>query len=55
MYTFWIVKMPNLTAGYGRLSDLNTFFCEFSYVITCLKLYQFFTNCVFGKKCRDEK
>ena len=33
----WVYHMPNVTAGYGRFSDLiEFFFGEFSY-ITCLK------------------
>ena len=34
-HTFWYSKMINVTAGYGRLSDLMNFW-EFSY-ITCFK------------------
>ena len=33
--------MPNITAGYGRLSDLIAYFWEVSYTITCLKPYNF--------------
>ena len=33
--------MPNMTAGYGCLSDLMHVFCEFSYITTCLKCYSF--------------
>ena len=32
---------PNVTAGYGRVSDLKRSFWEFSYNITCLKRYYF--------------
>ena len=30
--------MSNVTAGYGRFSELMRYFCEFSF-ITCLKRY----------------
>ena len=33
--------MPNVTVGYGRLSDLIEFFGEFRYITPCLKLYNF--------------
>ena len=41
MYTFWFVNLPNMTAGYGRFSDLIVFFGEFSYIWTSLKSYTF--------------
>ena len=31
--------MPNLTANYGRFSDLIRVFREFLYIITCLKRF----------------
>ena len=41
IYTFFYVKMPIVTAGYGRLSDSIEFFFleDFSYIIACLKRY----------------
>ena len=33
--------MQNVTAGYGRLSNLMHFFWAFSYIINCLKRYNF--------------
>ena len=41
MYTFWYVNMPNVTVGYRRFSDSIAFFWEFSYIIACLKRYNF--------------
>ena len=32
--------MLDVTAGYGRLSDLNAFVWEFSNTTTCLKRYR---------------
>ena len=39
--------MPDVTAGYGRIYDINTFVWEFSTIITCLKPYITLSN--FGK------
>ena len=38
----WYVDIPNVTVGYGRLSDSNSSVWEFSNIITCLKRYNFF-------------
>ena len=39
--TLWYINIPNVTAGYVRFSDLGHFFWEISYIITCLKRYNF--------------
>ena len=56
MYTYWYVNMPNVTEGYGRLSDS---FAEFSYITTSLKPYNFiklsYIDCLLGQNCADEK
>ena len=42
MDTFWHVRIPNVTAGYGRFSDLIcAFFRVFSYIILYLMRYNF--------------
>ena len=42
IYIFCDVSMPNVTAGYGRISDL-------------LHFCQIFTNCVMRQKCIEMK
>ena len=39
MSTFWYVKMPDVTAGYGKLCDLIAFFYQSSYNTICLKTF----------------
>ena len=43
MYTFWYVDMPDKTASYGGLSDLNAFFKNY-YMFETLYFYQTFTD-----------
>ena len=50
--------MPDITVGYGRLSDLNESVWEFFiyyYMFETLYLSQTFTNFVLRQKFRDEK
>ena len=35
------IDMSDMTVGYGRLSDLNAIFLEFSNIITYLQCYNF--------------
>ena len=51
--------MPNVTAGYGRFSDLITFFFEISYITTYLKRFSFIKIlqivCLLWQTFRDGK
>ena len=49
--------MPDVTAGYGKLSDFNVVFGRIFkeyYIIVTLHLPETFTNYVFRQKCTDE-
>ena len=43
MYTFGYVNIPNVTAGYGRFSDLIVFFWEFSFTCTYFRITEKYT------------
>ena len=40
-YIFWYVNISQVTAVYGRFSDVIWYFWEFSYIITFLKRCSF--------------
>ena len=52
IYTFWYINLPNVTAGYGRFSDLISFFGNFNILlqiwnaITSPNLYKWCDNIV---------
>ena len=56
IHTIWYIDMPDVTTGYGKLSDLNVFVWDFLILLHIWNpLHQTFTNWVLRHESRDEK